>query len=56
MIGEIVFQDGERMVSVWQIDDAFGKWSNVQKFVVVAAWGPGEQEPSHQTLVLEDWR
>jgi hypothetical protein len=47
MIGEIVFQGGERMVSVWEIDNTF---------VVVAAWGPGEQEPSHQTLVLEDWR
>jgi hypothetical protein len=47
MVGDLVFQDGERMVSVWEIDNTF---------VVVAAWGPGEQEPSHQTLVLDDWR
>jgi hypothetical protein len=47
MVGDIVFQDGERMVSVWEVDGSF---------VVVAAWGPGEQEPSHQTLVLEEWR
>lgn len=47
MVGEIVFEDGERMVSVWNIDGSY---------IVVAAWGPGEQEPSHQTLVLDDWR
>jgi hypothetical protein len=47
MVGDIVFQDGERMVSVWEIDNTF---------VVVTAWAPGEQDPTHQALVLQDWR
>jgi hypothetical protein len=43
----LTLDEGERLITVWEVDD---------QYVVVAAWAPGEQGPTHDCMLLDTWK
>jgi len=43
----LAFNDAERLLTVWEVDD---------QYVVVAAWAPGEQGPTHDCMLLDTFK